>query len=305
MLAGLTPGGITQVAAAGTLDQQQTTSNNDVGFPIVGTRQVAQTFTAGISGNLDQVNLLLRRPAGSAGDLTVQIKATTGGTPSGLPLASATVPAASVSFGQGWVSVPLSPTTSIAGMQYAIVLSSPGSCDIDGCYSWGGNVGDPYSRGDPFVSTDSGATWFANPSYDLAFQTFVTPLPPPPTCDERDGEGDIEGEHHTDKDDPQHHHRAHFHIDEDNCEDHDGHQVDMEDPDSGTKFHSTHINSVSFNKAASALTITGTGLDNGVPVSFIAVAVDHGATALDTFSIVLSDGYSNAGHLLKGAVTLH
>jgi hypothetical protein len=133
--------------------------------------------------------------------------------------------------------------------------------------------------------------------------TFVTPVVT--TCNERDGEGDIEGEHHTDKDDPHHVHKAHFQMDEDSCEDHDREHVDMEDPDSGTKFHSTHIDSVSFNKAASALTIRGTGLDNGRPVSFVAVAVDHGATALDTFSIVLSDGYHNAGHLLDGAITLH
>jgi hypothetical protein len=49
----------------------------------------------------------------------------------------------------------------------------------------------------------------------------------------------------------------------------------------------------------------GTGLDNGVPVTFTAVAVDIGAIALDTFSIVLSDGYHNTGHLLDGAITLH
>jgi hypothetical protein len=131
--------------------------------------------------------------------------------------------------------------------------------------------------------------------------TFTTPS----TCDERDGEGDIEGEHHTDKDDPQHQHKAHVHMDEDNCEDHNGEHVDVQDSDSGTNFHSTHVDSLSFNKAASALTITGTGLDNGLPVSFVAVAVDHGATALDTFSIVLSDSYHNAGHLLDGTITLH
>jgi hypothetical protein len=304
MLVGLTPGGITQVAAAGTLDQSQTNTNGgDVG--IGGIAQHAQTFTAGLSGNLVQVNLFLARGSGRFtpnGDLTVEIRSTVAGMPPFGPLATATVPVASVPTTSGWVSVSNwspAPAPSSAGTQYAIVLSAP-TTTCDGCsYLWrAGDTADPYPRGDPFFSSNGGLTWTVDATFDFAFQTFVT-------CDERDGEGDIEGEHHTDKDDPEHHHKAHFHMDEDNCEDHDGEHVDMEDPDTGTNFHSTHINSVSFNKAASALTIKGTGLDNGRSVSFTAVAVDHGATALDTFSIVLNDGYHNAGHLLDGAITLH
>jgi len=145
------------------------------------------------------------------------------------------------------------------------------------------------------VTTDTTGT----PKVTISFT-----VPVPSTCNDRDGEGDIEAEHHTAKDDPQHLHKAHFQMDQDSCEDQAPEHVDMEDPDSGTKFHSTHIDSVSFDNTARALTITGTGLDNGVPVSFAAVAVDNGATALDTFSIVLSDGYHNAGHLLGGAITL-
>jgi virginiamycin B lyase len=116
-------------------------------------------------------------------------------------------------------------------------------------------------------------------------------------CGERDGEGDIQGVHHSNK--------AHFKLDEDRCEDNDGEQVSMVDPDSGTNFKSTRIDSVSFDKSAGALTITGIGVDNGVRVSFTAVAVDLGSTALDTFSIVLSDGYQNSGHLLDGSITLN
>src|SRR6202171_6694263 len=59
MLAGLTPGGITQVAAAGTLDQSQTTSTSGCFGVVAGPNQWAQTFTAGISGTLEQVSLFL------------------------------------------------------------------------------------------------------------------------------------------------------------------------------------------------------------------------------------------------------
>jgi streptogramin lyase len=115
-------------------------------------------------------------------------------------------------------------------------------------------------------------------------------------CDERDGEGDIQGAHHTNN--------AHFQMDSDGCEDNDARRVTMQDPDTGTNFQSTRVDSASFDATAHALTITGAGLDNGVPVTFTAVAVDLGSTALDSFSIVLSDGYQNAGQLLAGSVTL-
>ena len=52
------------------------------------------------------------------------------------------------------------------------------------------------------------------------------------------------------------------------------------------------------------MTIVGTGLDNGLPVTFTALAVDNGLTSLNTFSLTLSDGYTNTGTLLDGSITL-
>jgi len=56
---------------------------------------------------------------------------------------------------------------------------------------------------------------------------------------------------------------------------------------------------------ARTITIVGIGLDNGLPVTFTAVGVDNGQTALDVFSLTLSDGYTNSGNLLDGAITLY
>ena len=61
---------------------------------------------------------------------------------------------------------------------------------------------------------------------------------------------------------------------------------------------------VAFDDVAHTMTIVGIGLDNGLPVTFTAIAVDNGQTALDTFSLTLSDGYTNTGNLLDGNVTL-
>jgi hypothetical protein len=69
-------------------------------------------------------------------------------------------------------------------------------------------------------------------------------------------------------------------------------------------FASTQTLSLVFNDATHTMTAIGTGLDNGQPVTFVAVAVDDGATSLDTFSLTLSGGYSASGTLIDGSVTL-
>jgi hypothetical protein len=94
------------------------------------------------------------------------------------------------------------------------------------------------------------------------------------------------------------------HIDEDPCEDGDAEEVGAKDPSGNTDFHSTQILSVAFDDIAHAMTIVGVGLNNGVPVTFTAVAVDNGQTALDMFSLTLSNGYTNSGNLLDGSITL-
>ena len=114
-------------------------------------------------------------------------------------------------------------------------------------------------------------------------------------CHEADGDGHIQGEHSGE---------ARFHFDADACEDGDAEGVDASDPGSNMDFHSTQLLSVAFDDVAHTMTIVGIGLDNGLPVTFTAVAVDNGQAALDTFSLTLSDGYTNTGNLLDGSVTL-
>jgi hypothetical protein len=104
----------------------------------------AQTFTAGIAGRLDQVDLLLRR-GGNPGDLTVQIRDTSGGAPGASVLASETIAQASIpDAGFTWRSVAFDPTApSAAGTQYAIVLfagTGSGILDPSNAYLWGGTA---------------------------------------------------------------------------------------------------------------------------------------------------------------------
>jgi hypothetical protein len=174
-------------SAAGTLDQAQTTTTQ-AAASVGGSTWWAQTFTAGLTGNLDQVDLFLFR-VGSPGDLTVQIQSTSGGVPSGSVLATTMVAEAAVTQSAGgssapfsWVSAPLSPAAQVvAGQQYAIVLSAPSATGIN-FYAWGiGSFDSPYPAGKAVLSLTGGAAWgdlaFIFDSWDTAFKTYVTSLP--------------------------------------------------------------------------------------------------------------------------------
>jgi hypothetical protein len=114
-----------------------------------------------------------------------------------------------------------------------------------------------------------------------------------------------------------HGNNASFHADGDQCGTGDdpsdtpgeGNTVSEHDPGNGTPgsahdFSSTQVRSISFGGALNTMTITGSGVDNGVPVTFIAQAVDNGLSAPGSFSLVLSDGYVTGGPLTSGTVSL-
>ena len=83
------------VAAVGLADQNQEQPPTD-GFVARSVTFVAQTFTAGLSGTLNQVDLRLGRLDPLERNLTVQIQTVLGGTPTGVVLASAELTPADV-----------------------------------------------------------------------------------------------------------------------------------------------------------------------------------------------------------------
>lgn len=159
--------------AADVLDQQQTGiggGGTQISGPGSLGRSLAQTFTAGLTGPLDRVDLYLASGATTTGPLTVEITdVTSAGAPGTTVLASTSVPAASVTGTGGWVAVPFSsPATVQAGTQYAIVAQATGT-DI---YGWWRGPGDVYSGGQAFSSSGPVLTWVPD-SFDLAFKTYV------------------------------------------------------------------------------------------------------------------------------------
>jgi hypothetical protein len=161
--------------AGGTLDQSQTALT--CCQYVYGSAYLAQSFTAGLSGQLDQVDVFLTHPYyGTPGPLTLEIRTLSGGVPSATVLASEEVS----SVPDGWLSVTLNPTLSVsAGAQYAIVLSAPSGDPYGGFYSWYGNGSNPYGGGQWLRTFDSGASWQALSDADAGFKTYVsTNLPP-------------------------------------------------------------------------------------------------------------------------------
>jgi hypothetical protein len=160
---------------AGTLDQQQTDCCT-AGSTLDATQSLAQTFTAGLSGGVDRVDLYLGVPfATPTAPLSVEIRDASGGAPGGTVLAGASVPASSVPVGPGFVSIGFAtPAPVAAGTQYAIVAySSTAASPYDW---WDATTADPYAGGGPFftaTSPPSGA-WSPNTN-DFVFKTYVVP----------------------------------------------------------------------------------------------------------------------------------
>lgn len=169
-------------AAVHVLDQ----SSTDAGFAIgiFSNQTLGQTFTAGTTGNLDQVDLDVGYvTATSVPTLTALITSTSAGLPT-TTLATAVIPRSSVNTGSpDWAQVAISPAVPVtAGTQYAIVLISPASAGGDVAYNWASSLFvDSYSGGAAVV--DAGSGWGLNRAgNDMAFKTYVAaPSPPAPT----------------------------------------------------------------------------------------------------------------------------
>ena len=166
--------GLPASASAGTLDQEQTDGSAG-SYGLLSNQSLAQTFTAGISGNLDEVDLDLINSGGSG--LYVEIRDASSSGPGDRILASHIVPDSAIPGPFTFVPVKLdSPAPVAAGTQYAIVAYTSGGSG----YRWGrGPFGDSYPGGAGFSVGNSPPSGPWGPSgADLVFKTYVVPTPP-------------------------------------------------------------------------------------------------------------------------------
>ena len=137
----------------------------------------AQTFRAGLTAQMTQVDLLLlRRSADIAAPVEVEIRAVDStGRPTETVLAHgstiATIPADRAQ--PGWLTVPLdTPLPLLAGQHVAIFPSSTASAS-GACYEWPSAGLDQYTGGSLAVTHDLGETFALEGGQDAAFRTWV------------------------------------------------------------------------------------------------------------------------------------
>jgi len=143
---------------------------------LYGSYWCAQTFTPSADHTITSVKLKLFRN-GSPGIVTVSIRATSGGQPTGPDLCSGTtngntLPTGSpyewreITLGGGyWLS---------AGTQYAIVVRATGG-DASNYVCWRADSTPTYGGGMLLLSSNSGSSWTSAASYDLMFEEWGDP----------------------------------------------------------------------------------------------------------------------------------
>jgi hypothetical protein len=161
-------------ALADTLDQQQPSGGSDV--RVQSTESLAQTFTAGLTGGLDRIELLVGAPDSTPdAPMTVEIRDVSAGSPDTTVLATGSVAPSAVSSTDAWVPVTFSTAVPVtAGTPYSIVAYS--SVDNTHSYFWAIDFPDPYPAGATYYQTVSppGPTWtLAALGGDQAFKTYV------------------------------------------------------------------------------------------------------------------------------------
>ena len=115
------------------------------------------------------------------------------------------------------------------------------------------------------------------------------------TSHETGGKGHINGKHGG---------QAQFSFNYDDSNQPTG-SASFSDSGSGVTFQATQVKAATFDQVAHTVSLTGTGTDNGRPVTFTIVAADSSLAPPGLFSITLNDGYSDSGNLLDGSITVY
>jgi hypothetical protein len=152
------PGDIKLVAGT-TVNQQNTTlSNSGVGITI--TTWGGQTFTPSVTAPLAQVdiNLFCFSCTGTTPDLTLSLRATSGGLPTGADLASATVAGFSSGAAGFHTATFSSPPMLTSGTMYALVIR-PTANPSAGTYALTRSSTDVYPGGTRVSGATSGTVW--------------------------------------------------------------------------------------------------------------------------------------------------
>lgn len=151
------------------------TQNSDQNFATASAnRDIAQSFTATQSGNLNRVSIYLGKVGTPTGDITVRIASDSGGNPATSGLASATITNSLVGLTPSWINVSFSvPANLTNGNKYWIILDY-GSNSSSNYWNWRKDNTDAYAgnTGKYSSSWSGGGGWTAVGG-DLAFRAWI------------------------------------------------------------------------------------------------------------------------------------
>ncbi len=168
------------------LDQQHSFTSSIGNSTNGDVSQMGQTFTVGIAGTLDHIDVLMFRLGGifdPTGNPVMRVFNTSGGLPTGSPLALVSIPEANVPLNAAaMVSFDLS-SFGLAANPGSILAFSITAASGTGPYFLLTDQGQSieYTGGDAVAMYGSNPWQLISPSQDHGFRTFVNAIPEPAT----------------------------------------------------------------------------------------------------------------------------
>jgi hypothetical protein len=168
------PGNVT-LTNAPTVDQSNS-AGTTTGTGFGATAWTGQTFIPAVTGLLVKadVQLFCNGCGATPPNLTLSVRNTSAGLPTGADLASATIPGSAFASGSTatYTASFGSPATLTSGTQYALILR-PVSAPAGSGYFWIRSSPSTYANGSRVLSADSGGTWSADTTRDYNFKTYI------------------------------------------------------------------------------------------------------------------------------------
>ena len=156
-----------------TLDQSNT-AGTTTGTSFSTTSWGGQTFIPAVTGQLVKVDVQLfcSGCTGTTPNLTLSVRSTSAGLPTGGDLATATLPGFSSGAGTYYTVTFGAPTTLTSGTQYALILRPVANPSVGG-YFWIRSSPSTYANGQRVISTDNGSSFTADSTRDFNFRAYM------------------------------------------------------------------------------------------------------------------------------------
>jgi hypothetical protein len=145
-----------------------------------GATWMAQTFTPSVAHTITSVKLMFWRQGSGPGTITVGIRLTSGGLPTGSDLCNGTIQGSSLTTPNpgAWYEITLGSGYSLsAGIQYSIVVRGSAG-DASNCGRWNFDYSPgKYGGGSLFYSNNSGSSWSTWAGCDFMFEEWGNAAP--------------------------------------------------------------------------------------------------------------------------------